>query len=84
MEQINIYAAKTHLSSLIEKAAAGKPFIIAKSGKPLVTVSAYVPPAKPSRVGFLKDLTSPCDFDTMFQDEIIEMFDGKYENRGED
>ncbi|MCL2054554.1 MAG: type II toxin-antitoxin system prevent-host-death family antitoxin [Oscillospiraceae bacterium] len=77
MEQINIHAAKTHLSSLIEKAAAGKPFIIAKSGKPLVTVSAYVPPAKPSRVGFLKDFTVPDDFDYMLQDEITAMFEGE-------
>ena len=39
MEQINIHAAKTHLSALVEKAAAGEPFIIAKAGHPLVTVS---------------------------------------------
>ena len=36
METINIHQAKTHLSRLVEKAAKGEPFIIAKAGKPMV------------------------------------------------
>ena len=32
---VNIYAAKTHLSRLVEEAAAGEEIIIAKSGKPV-------------------------------------------------
>jgi prevent-host-death family protein len=39
MQQYNIHTAKTHLSALVEKAANGEEFIIAKSGKPLVKVS---------------------------------------------
>ena len=38
METINIHEAKTHLSRLVEQAAKGEPFIIAKAGKPLVKV----------------------------------------------
>jgi prevent-host-death family protein len=77
MEQINIHVAKTHLSSLVEKAAAGDAFIIAKSGKPLVTVSPYKEPAKPQRTGFLKNYVSvPADFDEMGGTEISEMFGG--------
>jgi prevent-host-death family protein len=38
METINIHQAKTHLSRLVEKAARGESFIIAKAGKPLVKV----------------------------------------------
>ncbi len=77
MEQINIHAAKTHLSSLVEKAAAGEPFIIAKSGRPLVTVAPYHEPAKPSRTGFLKDYISvPADFDTMGGDLLADSFGG--------
>jgi prevent-host-death family protein len=37
---INIHEAKTHLSRLVDAAARGEPFIIAKAGKPLVTVVA--------------------------------------------
>jgi prevent-host-death family protein len=32
---INIHEAKTHLSRLVEQAAAGREIIIAKAGKPL-------------------------------------------------
>ncbi len=34
MQTINIHEAKTHLSRLVDRAANGKPFVIAKSGKP--------------------------------------------------
>jgi prevent-host-death family protein len=44
MQQVNIHDAKTHLFRLIEQAVHGEPFVIAKSGKPMVTVSAYTPP----------------------------------------
>ncbi len=76
MEQFNIHAAKTHLSSLVEKAAAGKPFIIAKAGKPLVTVHPYAPPAKSARIGFLKgDISIPDDFNQMGGEEITGLFE---------
>lgn len=35
MKTVNIHAAKTHLSSLVEEAAAGEEIIIAKAGKPV-------------------------------------------------
>ncbi len=77
MEQINIHAAKTHLSSLVDKAAAGDSFIIAKSGRPLVKVTPYREPAKPMRTGFLKNhITIPVDFDRMGGKEIADAFEG--------
>jgi prevent-host-death family protein len=42
MKQVNLYAAKTDLSALVEEAAAGEEIIIAKNGKPrarLVAIS---------------------------------------------
>ncbi|MGH8590691.1 MAG: type II toxin-antitoxin system prevent-host-death family antitoxin [Gammaproteobacteria bacterium] len=45
METINIHEAKTHLSRLVEQAAKGEPFIIAKAGKPLVMVVPLDAPA---------------------------------------
>jgi prevent-host-death family protein len=33
-ETVTLYEAKTHLSSLVERAAGGQEFIIAKAGKP--------------------------------------------------
>ena len=38
MQTINIHKAKTHLSRLVEEAAKGNAFIIAKAGKPMVKV----------------------------------------------
>jgi prevent-host-death family protein len=78
MLTVNIHEAKTHLSRLIEAAVKGEPFIIAKSGKPLVKVTAIeaAPPVR--RLGFLAgEFKVPDDFGTMFQDEIIAMFEGE-------
>jgi len=70
--------AKTHLSALVEKAAAGEPFVIAKAGRPLVTVIPFTEKAPSSRIGFLRDSISvPSDFDRMGSDEIADLFDGK-------
>ena len=78
MQQINIHAAKTHLSALVEKAAAGEPFVIAKSGRPLVIVSPFTEKTPGKRVGFLKDLISvPNDFDHIGAEKIADMFEGK-------
>jgi prevent-host-death family protein len=80
MRTVNIHEAKTHLSRLVDRAAAGESFIIAKSGKPLVKVVPLDTPAKREikRIGFLEgQLKVPDDFDTMCAEEIEEMFYGK-------
>jgi prevent-host-death family protein len=80
MDVVNIHEAKTHLSKLVEKAAAGEPFIIAKAGKPMVKVVAVDVPVekKPQRIGFMKgQIKVPADFDTMMSKEIEEMFYGE-------
>jgi prevent-host-death family protein len=77
MNTVNIHEAKTHLSKLIEKAANGEPFIIAKAGKPMVKVVALDAPTgkKIQRIGFLDgQIKVPKDFDTMFSKEIEKMF----------
>ena len=77
MEQINIHAAKTQLSALVDKAAAGEPFVIAKAGRPLVTVNPYVNPTPSPRIGFLKgSISIPADFDRMGGEDIAAMFEG--------
>ncbi len=79
IKQVNIHEAKTHLSRLVDQAAKGESFIIAKAGKPMVRV---VPVEKTatgatSRLGFLKgQIKVPDDFDTMHQEEIIRLFEG--------
>jgi prevent-host-death family protein len=75
----NIHEAKTHLSRLVEGAARGEDFVIAKSGRPMVNVTAVNPQPKraPQRFGFLKgQIRVPDDIDTMFAADIEAMFYG--------
>jgi prevent-host-death family protein len=77
MRTVNIHEAKTQLSRLVEKAAAGEAFIIAKAGKPLVKVIPLDAPAASAqkRIGFLEgQFNVPDDFDTMGKEEIERMF----------
>ena len=77
MKTVNIHEAKTQLSRLVEAAAKGEPFIIAKAGKPLVKVVPVDAPPAPRRLGFMKgQFTVPDDFDTMDQEEIEKLFYG--------
>ena len=81
MRQVNIHEAKTHLSRLVEEAARGDGFIIAKAGKPMVRVEAITDKPKLSRTEWLGGLkgkfTIPDDFDHFADDEIAELFDPK-------
>lgn len=80
MRTINIHEAKTQLSRLVEEAARGDSFIIAKAGKPMVKVTALIEaePKKPRRLGFLEGKISvPDDFDSMGAREIERMFSGE-------
>ncbi len=38
--QVNLYEAKTQLSSLVERAAKGEDIVIAKAGKPLARLTS--------------------------------------------
>jgi prevent-host-death family protein len=75
MKTVNIHEAKTHLSKLIDAAAKGEPFIIAKAGKPMVKVMPIDAPEAPRRLGFMRgEFTVPDDFDTMYQAQIERLF----------
>jgi prevent-host-death family protein len=50
---VNIHEGKTHLSGLVEQAARGQGFVIAKAGRPLVRVVPAEPPSKERALGFL-------------------------------
>ncbi len=80
MQVVNIYDAKTQLSKLVDQAANGKPFVIAKNGKPLVKVTALSAPAsnEVKRTGFLKGhIFVPDDFDKMGNADIEHLFAGE-------
>jgi prevent-host-death family protein len=72
---VNIHEAKTQLSKLVEQAAQGEAFVIAKAGKPLVKVAGLDTPDAPQRLGFLAgEIAVPKDFDRMGEEEIAALF----------
>lgn len=76
MKTVNMHEAKTNLSKLVESAAKGEPFIIARAGKPLVKVT-MLEGETPRRMGFLAgQYNIPDDFDSMAVDEIRGLFEG--------
>jgi prevent-host-death family protein len=80
MDTVNIHHAKTHLSRLVEQAAKGESFVIAKAGKPLVKVVPLSAPeaAQVKRVGFLSgQVRVPADFDRMGEEVIDALFSGQ-------
>ena len=77
MQTVNIHDAKTNLSRLVDQAAKGEPFVIAKAGKPLVKVTALNAPeaAQMKRLGFMTgQITVPEDFDRMGGAEVEQLF----------
>lgn len=74
---VNIHEAKTHLTRLVEQAARGQEFIIAKAGKPMVrVVPIEAPPAK-RRLGFLAGkAVVTADLKKDFAEDIDAMFHG--------
>ena len=76
MKTVNMHEAKTHLSKLVEAAAAGESFVIARAGKPLVKVMR-LNDEPPRRLGFLQgQFNVPEDFDRMSADDIQNLFEG--------
>ena len=79
MRTVNIHEAKTHLSRLVEQAAKGEPFVIAKAGKPLVKVTSLDTPVagQVRRLDFMAgQIAVPDDFDRMGSAEIERLFGG--------
>ncbi len=79
IKTVNIHEAKTHLSQLVEQAAKGEPFVIAKAGKPMVKATALDTPVagQVRRLGFMAGrIAVPDDFDRMGSNEIEQLFGG--------
>ncbi len=79
MHTYNIHEAKTQLSKLVEMAARGESFVIAKAGKPMVKVTALdtPEPSQMKRFGFMAgQIKVPDDFNTMGAGAIETLFEG--------
>jgi prevent-host-death family protein len=75
MKTVNIHAAKTHLSSLVEEVAKGEEIIIAKAGKPVARLIALEKATFDRKLGRLKHLIEiHRNFDDPLPPEVAEAF----------
>lgn len=78
METVNIYDAKTRLSQLVDKAAAGEDVVVSRNGKPLARITRLDAPKRRIRFGVLKGkLTVPEDFDAPLPAKVLAGFEGR-------
>ena len=80
MQTVNIQAAKTHLSRLLDAAAAGEEILIARAGRPVARLMPLQGAAVPQRrqLGRLVgQLTVPDDFDAPLPPDVLNGFEGR-------
>lgn len=77
VKKVNLYEAKTHLSDLVERAAAGEEIIIAKAGRPRARLVPIVSKVRRRKAGGWKGKAwiAP-DFDDPLPAEILAGFLG--------
>ncbi len=80
MATYDLAQCDNRFSELVERAAKGEPLVIEKDGQPpakVVPVENVVrPPHRP--IGFMPGTISiPDDFDRIYEDEILAMFEGR-------
>jgi prevent-host-death family protein len=74
--EVNIHAAKTHLSRLLEKALAGDDVVIMKAGKPMVRLIPVEKAPAARKLGTAKgQFVVPDDFDAPLPDDILAEFE---------
>jgi prevent-host-death family protein len=80
---VNVYAAKTHLSRLIDQVNAGEEIVITRHGRP---VARLVPAseAQPRKPGLLegRGCWIADNFDDPLPDDLLDLFEGKQKEPG--
>jgi prevent-host-death family protein len=75
-ETVNIYEAKTRLSQLVDKAAAGEDVVVSRNGKPLVRITRLEEPKRKIKYGVMKGKVKvAADFDASLPEEILSTFE---------
>ena len=80
MTTVNIHAAKTHFSRLVDQAAAGEEIVIARAGKPVARLVPLAVPKEPEKrvLGRMAgQFTTPDDFDAPLPDDLLDLFEGR-------
>lgn len=69
MTTVNVHHAKTHLSRLLERAAAGEEIVIARAGQPVARL-VPISPVEPRRPGLAKGRLTDAFFEPLPPDEL--------------
>ncbi len=76
MSTVNIREAKTHLSRLVDRAAAGEEITIARAGKPVAKLVPLSNAKQRVQCGTLAGiLRVPDDFDAPLPSDVLEAFE---------
>lgn len=77
-EPVALYEAKTHLSSLVDRAAAGEEFVITKSGHPMARLVPIEPLPATREPGQGKGRWHVADdFDAPLPDDLLDAFEAR-------
>jgi prevent-host-death family protein len=75
---VNIHAAKTHFSRLVEQASRGEEIIIARAGKPIARLGPLSASVRRRRPGLLKGrIAIGADFNAPLPEELLRQFEGR-------
>ena len=72
---VNIHAAKTQLSRLLEQVEEGEEIVIARAGKPIARIVPLVPSRPKRKLGLLEGQYTVADnIDDPLPDDLLEEF----------
>lgn len=75
---VNIHAAKTHLSRLVEQASRGTEIIIARAGRPVARLGPLATAPRRRRPGLLKGrIRIAANFDAPLPAKVLRAFEGR-------
>ncbi len=78
MIKVNVHEAKTNLSRLLLRVAAGEDVVISKSGRPVARIVAFSESHKPRPLGLDEGLFDvPEDFNAPLPEDLLAAFEGR-------
>jgi prevent-host-death family protein len=77
MTEVNIHEAKTHLSRLLRRVAAGEDIVIARAGKPVARLVPVAEPKRPRELGRDRGKIWIADDFDVLPDDILADFEGR-------
>lgn len=76
MAEVSVYEAKTQLSKLLDRAAAGEEVVITRNGRPVARLVSARRRTSPRKLGALRGkITVPDDFDAPLPDDVLDAFE---------